>query len=619
MILIYEDNVINHIDGITFIFTKKEIVDDGYLKDEILPLLNKSFPYLNKDNQLKIQELLLTINDEKGNSTKYDIYYKKDTYEYLLYIPAHLRIEEVHEYIEKYKKEFGLIRKSPSINSWGGLVGSPIRREEMHSLSSGYILKLFEHYNQPISGSDCEYTDRGYVGGRSSITSTFYDVVLQDPKQYIFLFDILNTKNYKGYFESLLEGISNYIEHIEGNLSFGNKIEVNKDNDTFELANILLNQIEKNYNQLDEHTLAKSLKACSSVLKDKASINRIVFILYPLSNHINRSIYENRDNDYNDVDTLNSVSGIMGGIVIKLTNNYLENKKRLPKMLETLLLRLSRDGMNSSKAAILERLPYLISKNKTLGWRVFDNIIQNPIVKILDRTYFCFYYNYHKDFSRISKYLDLFYNSYIDIDKCAKILGRIYTLSYIDKNISQDELYFKIENSRNEKFIEGVISIFTDESNFKNYNNMCVNSLKNFLQNYNLSAEMVFKIERLFFKKENFKYISLDFVESIIYNLSKKENRYRDINALFEWLEYFAQNNNVRNSLDIAKELVSKIEELEFKDLYSSDKILSYLLILLQEADDFDDEDLVKEVLDLQERLFKLNVQVDKLYEEYEK
>lgn len=619
LIQIYEDDIINHIDGITFILTKKEIVDDGYLKDEILPLLNKSFPYLNENTQLKIQELLLTINDEKDNSAKYDIYYKKDTYEYLLYIPAHLRREEVHEYIEKYKKEFGLIRKSPSITSWGGLVRSPIRREEMHSLSSEYILKLFKHYNQPIIGSDSEYTDKGYVGGRSSITSTFCDVIFQNPKQYIFLFDILNTKNYKRYFESLLEGVSNYIQHIDGNLSFGNNIEVNKDNDTFELANILLNQIEKNYNQLDEHTLVKSLKACSFVLKDKTSINRIVFILYPLYNHVNRSIYENRDNDYNDVDTLNSVSGIMGGIVIKLANNYLGNKRKLPKMLETLLLRLSRDGMNSAKTAILERLPYLISKNKTLGWRVFDNIIQNPIPKILDRTYLCFYYNYHKDFSRISKYLDLFYNSYIDIDKCAKILGRIYTLSYIDKNISQDELYFKIENSRNEKFIEGVISIFTDESNFKNYNKLCVNSLEYFLQNKNLSSEMVYKIESLFFKKENFKYIELDFVKSIISNLSTKQNRYRDINALFEWLEFFAKNNDVRDSLDMAKELVTKIEELEFKDLYSSDKILSYLLILLQEADDFNDEGLVKEVLDLQERLFKLNIQVDKLYEEYEK
>jgi hypothetical protein len=620
LIQIYEDDIINHIDEITFILTKKEIVDDGYLKDEILPLLNKSFPYLNENTQLEIQELLLTINADKDESGKYDIYYKRDTYEYLLYIPAHLRIEEVHEYIEKYKKEFGLIRKSPSITSWGGLVGSPIRREEMDSLSSEYILKLFEYYNQPISGSDSEYTDRGYVGGKSSITSTFYDVVLQNPKKYLYLFNILNThKNYKQYFESLIEGISNYIEHIDGNLSFGNNIEVNKDNDTFELANILLNQIEKNYNQLDEHILVKSLKALSFVLKDKVSINRIVFILYPLSNHINRSIYENRDNDYNDFDTLNSVSGIMGSIVIKLSNNYLENKKKLPKMLETLLLRLSRDGMNSSKASILENLPYLISKNKILGWKVFDNIIQNPIAKILDRTYYCFYYNYNNNFSVVSKYLSLFYNSYIQIDKCAEILGRIYTLSYMDKNISLNEFLLKIENSKNEKFIEGSISIFTHESNFKNYNELCKSSLIYFLQNYDLSSEMVYKIESLFFKEENFKFIGLDFVKNIISNLSTKQNRYRDINALFEWLEFFAKNNDVRDSLDIAKELVLKIEELEFKDLYSSDKILSYLLILLQEADDFDDEDLVKEVLDLQERLFKLNVQVDKLYEEYEK
>ncbi len=98
-----------------------------------------------------------------------------------------------------------------------------------------------------------------------------------------------------------------------------------------------------------------------------------------------------------------------------MSNNYIENKKRLPKILETLLLRLSRDGINSSKAAILKRLPYLISKIETLGWRVFDNIIINPIPKILDATYYCFYYNYHKDFVFVSKYLDLFYLNYIDI------------------------------------------------------------------------------------------------------------------------------------------------------------------------------------------------------------
>jgi hypothetical protein len=620
LIQIYEDDIINHIDGIIFILTKKEIVDDGYLKDEILPLLNKSFPYLNENSQLETQELLLTINDEKDNSVKYDIYYKKDTYEYLLYIPTYLRTKEVQDFIDRYKKTFGLIRKSPSIKSWGGLVRNPITRDEMSSLSPKYLLKLFEHYNKPIDGSDTEYTDRGYVGGKNSITGIFYDVVLQDPKKYLYLFDILNSnKKYKSYLESMLEGIHNYIEHVDGNLSFGNKVEVNKDNNTFELANTLLKQVERNINGLSERVIVKTLKACSIVLKDKDFINRIIFILYPIFINLSRNIYEYEDNDYNDIDTLNSISGILSGIVIKLSNNYIENKKRLPKLLETLLIRLSRDGMNSAKVAILERLPYLISKNKTLGWRVFDNIIINPIPKILDATYYCFYYNYHKDFVFVSKYLDLFYLNYIDIDECAEILGRIYTLSYIDQNISQDELYFKIENSRNEKFIEGVISIFTDESNFKNYNNMCVNSLKNFLQNYNLSAEMVFKIERLFFKKENFKYISLDFVESIIYNLSKKENRYRDINALFEWLEYFAQNNNVRNSLDMAKVLVLKIEELNFNDLYTSDKILSYLLILLQEADDFDDEYLIKEVLDLQERLFKLNIQTDKLYEEYEK
>ena len=618
LIQIYEKNVTSHIKEISFLLTNKKIVDSGYLKDEILPLLNKSFPYLDEDIQLKIQMLLLTINDDKDNFSQYDIYYKRDTYEYLLYIPAYLRIKEIQEYIDRYKKEFGLIRKSPSITSWGGLVGSPITSDEMNSLSPEYILKLFDHYNQPITGSDTEYTDRGQVGGRSSITRVFYDAVLQDPKKYLYLFDILNrNKSYKSYLESMLEGIYNYIEHIDGNLSFGNNIEVNKDNNTLELANLVLNQVEKNVNKLSERVIVKTLKACSIVLKDKDFINRIVFILYPIFTNINRNIYEYGDNDYDDIDTLNSISGIIGGTVVKLSNNYFETKKRLPKMLETLLIRLSRDGMNSAKAAILENLPYLISKNKTLGWKVFDNIIVNPIPKILDKTYYCFYYNYHKDFIRVSKYLDLFYKNYIEIDKCAKILGRIYTLSYIDKNIPQEEFYFKIENSNNEKFIEGSISIFTDESNFKNYNDLCVNSLKYFLQNYDLNAEMVFKIEGLFFEKENFKYISLDFIESIICNLSKKQNRY--INALFEWLEYFAQNNNVRDSLDIAKILVLKIEELDFNDLYSSDKILSYLLILLQEADDFDDEDLVKEVLDLQERLFKLNIQVDKLYEEYEK
>ncbi len=83
------------------------------------------------------------------------------------------------------------------------------------------------------------------------ITGIFYDVVLQNPKKYLYLFDILNSnKKYKSYLESMLEGIHNYIEHVDGNLSFGNKVEVNKDNNTLELANLLLNQVEKNINRI---------------------------------------------------------------------------------------------------------------------------------------------------------------------------------------------------------------------------------------------------------------------------------------------------------------------------------------------------------------------------------
>ena len=84
MIQIYEENIVSNLNGIVFLLTNKEIMDSGYLKDEVLPLLNKSFPYLDEDIQLKIQALLLNINDKKDNSAKYDIYYKKDTYEYLL-------------------------------------------------------------------------------------------------------------------------------------------------------------------------------------------------------------------------------------------------------------------------------------------------------------------------------------------------------------------------------------------------------------------------------------------------------------------------------------------------------------------------------------------------------
>ncbi|WP_044415458.1 AAA family ATPase [Halarcobacter anaerophilus] len=154
LIQIYEENILISIKGITSILTNKEIVDNGYLKDEILPLLNKSFPYLGDDIQLKIQRLLLNINDDKDEFDEYDLYYKEDTYEYLLYIPSYLRTKEVQEFIDRYKKEFGLIRKSPSITSWGGLVGSPITSDEMSSLSLKYILKLFDHYNKPIAGSD---------------------------------------------------------------------------------------------------------------------------------------------------------------------------------------------------------------------------------------------------------------------------------------------------------------------------------------------------------------------------------------------------------------------------------------------------------------------------------
>ena len=616
LIQIYEKDILSNIPSIQVILTNKEILDDGYIQDEILPLLNMSFPYLTNDIQDKIQSILLNINDDKEYIDEHEIYYKRDIYEYLLYIPEYLRTHEVQDFINKYINKFGMIRKSPSIDSWGGTVRSPITKVEFDSLSSEYIIKLFDHYNKPITGSDSEYTDRGYVGGKREICSTFNNVVLQNPKKYLYLIDILNSnKSYKQYFSSLLEAISNYIEHIDGNLSFGQNIEIDKTTDTFELANILLYQVEKNIKYLEKRTIVKALKACSYILKDEKSIVRIVFILYPLfaKQNIDIDPYENNDT----IDTLNRISGIIGSTIIKLTNNYLDNNKSLPKILETLLIRLSKDGINNTKASILQSLPYLISKNKTLGWKLFDKIIKNAIPKILENTYNCLYYNYHKDFSKISKYLHLFYTNYLHIDECADIVGRIYGLAYIDKDISFDELFIKIKNSTNKKIIDGVISILTDNSNFKNYNKLCENTLIDFLENSELDADMVYKIETLFFNTDNFKSISHKLVKSIITNLSTKQNRYRDINALFEWLEFFAKNHDVISSLETSKELVSKIEELNFDNLYSSDKILSYLLILLEEADESDDEELVKEVLDIQERLYKLNIQTDKLYDEY--
>lgn len=85
-----------------------------------------------------------------------------------------------------------------------------------------------------LDGSDTEYTDRGYVGGKNSITNILWCCIAKSEK-YLYLFDILNSnKKYKSYLESMLEGIHNYIEHVDGNLSFGNKVEVNKDNNTLE-------------------------------------------------------------------------------------------------------------------------------------------------------------------------------------------------------------------------------------------------------------------------------------------------------------------------------------------------------------------------------------------------
>lgn len=294
-----------------------------------------------------------------------------------------------------------------------------------------------------VSGWDSEYTDRGLVGGKRLIESMFRNVVSLNPIKYLYLIDALSSnKKYKSYYESLLQGISTYIDYVDGNLSQPKDFERKDDIDTVELANILLKQVEKNCDLLDKYTIIHLLQSCSYLLDDEGSIVRIVSLLYPIffSSKYVSDAYNYEDNER--IDTLNSISGIMGGIVIRLSHNYSKSKHTLPKILKTLLLRLSRDGTNNSKVAILDYLPSLIDNNKILGWKIFDNIIQTAAIpKVLERTYYCLYYNYHQDFVRVSKYLNHFYSNYIEINECAEILGRIYGLCCIDSKISFDHTF----------------------------------------------------------------------------------------------------------------------------------------------------------------------------------
>ena len=601
LIQAYKENIEANISGVEFQLLDEKLLNGSNLRDELGELMKIACPLISQKVKIKNQQVILSWIPTEDNDEK--PYWIKICYDYLIWIPTIFRTLETQSFIKRWQGSFGYTQPFFREHSRGGWVAPPLSPEELLQFSEEEILRLLKYYRQNPTGNRF---DRILVGGLDSVLRVLVKASSLHPQKFFALFTRFITENlHPDFLVSIVEGISDYLKYRFGNLrpsTEWNPIEPLPDGK--DVAFQLLNLLER-YDIIwsNRDAVAKAIRACSYVIEDLESAERITLLLFWLRNRDLRH-GTNRPTNINDdllTKAINSVRGVASGAAIILCNRLLEQEKPIPELLPHLLRHFSQDSVIFVRAPIIARLPYLMDKSPELGWQLLKDCFTNSESKLWKYVDRCLYYEYHDNFSLVKPYLDRLFNE--AIEEAGDAWGRISALATLAGRISQEELFQSLDRA-NLKAWKGVAEVFV--ANYEQYRTICHQGIMNILRSDRITDETLRIIEDCFNRKKNKGAIKLDLAKTFLQKLPLVTSGVH-ISYFLKWLAFEAHR-NPQSVFDLVESLAKKIESEQQPWYGDSKPLVTMLNAILREADELDNPELIQKAIALQDRFLKLNI-----------
>ena len=601
LIQAYKENIEANISGTEFQLLDEKLLNRSNLRDELGELMQIACPLISPEVVIKNQEIVLSWISTEDNDEK--PYWIKICYDYLIWIPTIFRTLETQSFIERWQGSFGYTQPFFREHSRGGWVAPPLSPEELLQFSDEEVLRLLNYYWQNPTGNRF---DGILVGGLDSVLRVLVKASSLHPQKFFALFTRFITENlHPDFLVSIVEGISDHLKYRFGNsrsMTEWNPIEPVPDGKDVALQ--LLNLLER-YDIIwsNRKVVAQALRACSYVVEDLESAERITLLLFWLRDKDLR-LGTNRPTNINDnllTKAINSVRGVASGAAIILYNRLLEQQKPLPELLPYLLRHFSQDSIIFVRAPIVARLPYLIYKSPELGWQLLEDCFRNSESELWEYAERCLYYEYRDNFSLVKPYLDRLFGE--AMEEAGDVWGRISALASLAGHIGQKELFQNLACA-NSKAWKGVAEVFV--ANYEQHHTACHNGIMNLLRSDRITDEILRTIEDCFNHKKNKAAIKLNLAQTFLQKLPSVTNGIH-ISCFLEWLAVEAYR-NPQSVLDLVESLAMKIEGEQQPWYGDSKSLITMLNAILREADELDDPELIQKAISLQDRFLKLDL-----------
>uniref|UniRef100_UPI004055A11A AAA family ATPase n=1 Tax=Candidatus Electronema sp. TaxID=2698783 RepID=UPI004055A11A len=605
LILAYRENLVANAAGIAALLSDKNLLRYGRLEHELGELAGSSFHLLNDSDQELFQRAVLCLYDDKDYSNKQWVQQKK--YDYLVWVPVIFRLSEAQHLVDQLSPSIGSLLPMPQVYCRAIDTGAIVPFNELIYLSNGSLYRILSYYDalSTSANGNSEHDIYRTVRRWGAIERVLSEAATYDPLRYFSLLPELEGQGLSAsYAVSILQGISNHMCYRFGRLQPPNGKDwkhIEPPPDGFLLTEILINTAER-FDPVwqDGYAISRILQACSEVVEDAASAERLVFLLFRLRNHPDPE--ENREEGF--FDSINRVRGIAAGAAMTLCNRLLEKEVELPELLFPLLRHYALDHVLSVRAALMNGLPFLTHKHHDWGWQLFDDIFRDAPTLLWPLAERHLYYQYREHFDKVAPCLDRIRQE--APAEAGEAWGRIATFASLDGHLPQDSLFAQLEQTNIAKQWEVAAEIFA--ANIERRNDACMNGLRRILEREENEEETLSAVCNAFNLEKNGKLLDASFAVLFIRKMRVDINGHAH-SDLFDWIAWFVQK-DAAAGIEVCECLVEKLAEsgAAVSQLWHSESLLSALKNILREADESDDADLINRAVRLQDQFLRMDI-----------
>lgn len=580
---------------------------ESRLSYELGTLIQAAFIHLSAPTQDAVMASILCVRGQCFDEKYLHFWTLNAQAEFIITIPCYLRSPQAQAVVDEYEEMAGKLIRQPDIHMRGGMVTAPFSYEVFLNSSNEGVLCLLSHYVDHESRSD-----GFWVGGEREVGRQLQEAASRHPTRFLGLLPGYWGRISERFRDDILDGVANYLAYRYGNLRSDNKWEPIEEADASALATMILDELERHPQHWHwRRAAAKALEACSSVIYDAESTERLIFLAIDFE-----GLHEKDPISGDNVELIglgiNMAKGDVAEALMTLVANLLERGCEFPDLLLPALRRFAGDKHPAIRALILNRLPHLQNRAFDLGWELFHIAMQDAdgLWEIAES---CLYYAYRNHFEVVRSLLARLYSE--GSGKDLATWGRISALAAMCKQIEFAELLQNLKALNNTAAWEGAAMVWTNFENIQHHQEQCFAGLEAGLKAGAPHAEtLAAEMASLFRDISLLVAVPLALIQACfeIFKHDKREESERPhLFGIDEWLNATAQHDPL-HALAATEIYLAYVRHCKrpFYDYDGSNltQLMTRLFADAEEREEADNGAMLKRVVEVQDTLLSLGV-----------